>query len=68
MSAATSHNNGGNSDMVPVCANVLKLLVRVKAFRPSQQFFSHVGTFSWGEPVLSNEDKVSLKDTKPCSW
>ena len=32
----------------------------VKALRPSQQFFSHVGTFSWVEPVLSNEDEVSL--------
>ena len=30
--------------------------VCVKALRPSQQCFSHVGTFSWVEQVLSNED------------
>ena len=26
---------------------------------PSHQFFSHVGTFSWVEPILSNEDEMS---------
>ena len=44
-------------------------LVRVEALRPSQQFFSHVGTFSWVEPVLSNEDEVSCSRTQhraPC--
>ena len=30
------------------------------ALGPSQQFFSHVTTFSWVEPVLSHEDKVEL--------
>ena len=29
----------------------------VKALRAHQQFFSHVGTFSWVEPVLSNENE-----------
>ena len=31
----------------------------VEVLRPSEQFFSHVGTFSWVEPVLSYEDDVS---------
>ena len=35
--------------------------VGVDALRHSQQFFSHVMTFSWVEPVLSNKDEV------PCS-
>ena len=34
-------------------------LVWVEALCPNQQFFSHVGKFSWVEPVLSNEDEVS---------
>ena len=33
--------------------------VWVEALRPSQQSFSHVGTFSWIEPVLSNEVSCS---------
>ena len=33
---------------------------RDEALRPSQQFFSHVGTFSWVEQVLSKEDEVSF--------
>ena len=37
----------------------LFLFVWVEALCPSQQFFSRLGTFSWVEPVLSNEDKVS---------
>ena len=32
-------------------------MVLVDALCPSQQFFSHVGTISWVEPVLSSEDK-----------
>ena len=36
----------------------------VKALRPSQQFCSHVGTFSRVEPVLSNEYKVSFLRTQ----
>ena len=36
------------------------LFVWLEALRPSQQFFSRVGTFSWVEPVLSDEDEVSL--------
>ena len=35
-----------------------RCFVWVVALRPSQQFFSHVGMFSWIEPVLSNEDEV----------
>ena len=35
------------------------LFVWVEVLRHSQLFFSHVGTFSWVEPVLSNEDIVS---------
>ena len=31
----------------------------VEALRPRQQFFSYVGTFSWVEPVVSNEDEVN---------
>ena len=33
--------------------------VWVESLRPIQQYFSHVGTFSWVEPVLSNEDEVA---------
>ena len=40
------------------------LLVWVEALRPSQQFFSHVGTFSLVEPVLNKEDE---KDEMSCS-
>ena len=40
------------------------LFVWFKALRPSQPFFSHVGTFSWVEPVLSNEDEVSCSRTQ----
>ena len=36
----------------------------VEALRPSQQFCSPVGTFSWVEPVPSNEDKVSCSRTQ----
>ena len=36
----------------------------VEALPPSQQFFSHVGTFSWVRPVLSNEDEVSFSRTQ----
>ena len=32
--------------------------------RGSQQFFSHVGTFSWVEPVLSNEDESVCSRTQ----
>ena len=35
-----------------------------EALRPSQQSFSHVGTFSWVAPVLSNEDKASCSRTQ----
>ena len=35
------------------------LFVSVDALRPSQQFLSHVETFSLVELVQSNEDKVS---------
>ena len=39
-------------------------LVKVEALQPSQQFFSHVRTLSWVEPVLSNEDEVSCLRTQ----
>ena len=39
------------------------LFVWVEVLRPSQLFFSNVGTFSWVEPVLSNEDEVSCSRT-----
>ena len=37
---------------------------RFEALRPSQQFFSRFGTFSWVEPILSNEDKASCSRTQ----
>ena len=40
------------------------LFVWVEALIPSLQFFSHVGMFSWVEPVLSNEDEVSCSRTQ----
>ena len=39
-------------------------IVWIEAFHPSQQFFSHVGMFSWVEPVLSNGDEVSCSRTQ----
>ena len=36
----------------------------VEALYPSQQFFSHVVTYSWDEPVLSNEDENSSSRTQ----
>ena len=38
--------------------------VWIEALCPSQQFFSHVWTFSWVEPVPSNEEKVSCSRTQ----
>ena len=35
-------------------------LVLFKALRPNQQFFSHVGTFSWVEPVQSSKSDEVL--------
>ena len=35
----------------------------VEALRPNQ-YFSHVGTISWVEPELSNEDEVSCSRTQ----
>ena len=40
------------------------LFVWVEALHPSQQFFSHVRTFSRVEPVLNNEDEVSCLGTQ----
>ena len=40
------------------------VFVWVEALRPSQQFFSHVRTFSWVAPILSNEDEVSCSRTQ----
>ena len=45
-------------------ATVMIYSVWVEALRPSQQLFSHVGTFSWVEPALSNEDEVSCSRTQ----
>ena len=42
-------------------------LVWVEALRPNQQFFSHVGKFSWVEPVLGNEDEVFCLRTQHCT-
>ena len=36
----------------------------LRLYFPSQQFFSHVRTFSWFEVVLSNVDEVSLSRTQ----
>ena len=43
---------------------LLLLFFLVEALHPSQQIFSHVGTFSWVEPVLSTEDEVSCSRTQ----
>ena len=40
------------------------MFVWVEAYRPSQHFFSHAGTFSSIEPVLSNEYEVSCSRTQ----
>ena len=40
------------------------VFVWVAALGPSQQFVTHVGMFSWVEPVLSNEDEVSSSRTQ----
>ena len=49
----------------PNCPGIIKVFfVWVDALHPSQQFFSHVGMFSWVEPVLSNEDEVSCSRTE----
>ena len=37
------------------------------AFRPGQQFFSHVGAYSCVEPVLSHEDELSCSRTHHCA-
>ena len=47
--------------------NFICLFVWVEALRPSEQFFSYVGTVSWVEPELSNEDEVSCSRT-PRPW
>ena len=38
-----------------------------EALHSSKQFFSHVGTFSCVEPVLSNEVEVSCSRTQLCA-
>ena len=45
------------------------LFVSIDALCPSQQFFSHIGKFSWVEIVLhvSNEDEVSCSRTQHCA-
>ena len=40
------------------------LFVLVEALRPNQQFFKHVGTFSWVEPKLSISEEVSCSRTQ----
>ena len=49
-------------------ACVILFFVWVEALSPCQQFFSHVGTFSWVESVLSNEDEVSCSRTPHRPW
>ena len=60
----------GCSSQTCCCSlNFVTKIVLGNALHPSQQFFSHVGTFSWVEPAASNEDKsVLLKDTIPHCW
>ena len=41
-------------------------LFRLRLYVPVNIFFSHVGTFSWVESVLSNEDEVSCSGTQHC--
>ena len=48
-----------------------EFFVWVEVSQPGQQFFSHVGKFSWVDPILSNEDEVSCSGThhapdRPC--
>ena len=38
--------------------------VWVESLRPRQQFFSHIGMFSWVEPVLSNKNEMSCSRTQ----
>ena len=42
--------------------------VWVVALRHSQQFFSHDGTFSWVDPVQSNEDEVHNTAPQGARW
>ena len=39
------------------------LLALVNYLRPSQHFFSHVRMFSWAEPLLNSENKVTCFGT-----
>ena len=50
-----------------VLGSTVFFFVLVEDLLPSQQFFSHVATFSWVEPVLSNKDEVSCSGTQHCS-
>ena len=54
------------NEMQPECKfNLLDgCFVWVEALHSSQQFFSHVKTFSWVEPVLCNKDEVSCSRTQ----
>ena len=47
--------------------SIVFMFVWVEDLLPSQQFFSHVATFSWVEPVLSNKDEVSCSRTQHCA-
>ena len=42
-----------------MCLYFIVCLVLVDNLRPTQQLFRYFGTFSWVEPLLSSEDKVS---------
>ena len=48
-------------------SSIGKSFFGVEALRPSQTFFSHARTFSWVEPVLSNEDAGSCSRTQNCA-
>ena len=52
------------SMLISVLSSLSKFFVWVETLSPCQQFFSLVGTFSWFETVLSNEDEVSCSRTQ----
>ena len=47
--------------------SIVFLFVWVEDLLPSQQFFSHVATFSLVEPVLRNKDEVSCSRKQHCA-
>ena len=47
-----------------IAYGALGMFIWVEALRPSHNFFNHIRTSSWVEPVLSNEDEVSCSRTQ----